>query len=93
MTAPPEPNITDAELAAAIRAHLCGAFPDRAAEIEAIDPSASLFDLGLLDSLAFLSLVELVEQQAGIVVPPDDFTPTRLGTIAALVDYAQSARR
>ncbi len=75
------------------RAFLAQEFPNRAAEVARLDPSAPLFDLGLVDSLSFLGLVGKLEEQFAIAVPPADFTPDRFRTLDAIAAYVVQARR
>lgn len=57
--------------------------------IEVPAPSSDLFDSGLLDSLALVTLLFEVEQQFAIALPLDDIDSLRsIERIAALVDAA-----
>lgn len=59
-------------------------------------PDAALADeedlllSGLLDSLSVMKLVTHIEEQAGIVIPPEDLLPEHFGTLNAINSYLQS---
>lgn len=48
-----------------------------------------LADLGVLDSLTFVELVEEVQQRYGITVRDDEITEANFGSLAAIVDYVK----
>jgi acyl carrier protein len=52
----------------------------------------NLADLGVLDSLAFIELVEEVQQRYGVTVGDDDVTETNFGSLAAIVDWVGRRR-
>lgn len=52
----------------------------------------NLVDLGVLDSLAFVELVDEVQQRYGISVNDDEITETNFGSIAAIGDYVERRR-
>lgn len=54
-------------------------------DVASVDESDSLHDVGDIDSLDFLRLVELTAQATGIVVPPRDYA--RLATLEGFVKY------
>ena len=51
----------------------------------------NLVDLGVLDSLAFVELVDEVQQRYGIAVH-DEITETNFGSIAAICDCVEGSR-
>ncbi len=73
-----------------LRSYFAQTFPDRADEIASFSESDSLFEGGFLDSLSFLELVEFVERRYGIVVPPSDFSPERLGALLQIAEYVHA---
>jgi acyl carrier protein len=52
----------------------------------------NLADLGVLDSLAFVELVDEVQQRYGITVSDDEITETNFGSIASIGDYVKRRR-
>lgn len=54
-------------------------------DFEAVDPDAELGEAFDLDSFSFLTLVELLEERAGVRVPERDYP--RLSSPRGLVDY------
>jgi acyl carrier protein len=83
---------TPAEIHDAVRQHLAKEMPERADALATVDPEASLFELGYLDSLSFLGLVEFIEGRYGITVPPHDFAPARWRSLAMMSDYVIAAQ-
>ena len=49
-----------------------------------------LFESGILNSLSLVKLVLFLEQQFGIVVPPEELLPKNFMTIDAICTYLQS---
>lgn len=49
----------------------------------------NLVDIGVLDSLAFVELVEEVQQRYGIAVRDDEITEANFGSIASMADYVE----
>lgn len=47
----------------------------------------NLADLGVLDSLAFVELVEEVQQRYGVTVRDDEITEANFGSVASIQDY------
>jgi acyl carrier protein len=80
-----------AEIVQAARTYLAEEFPNRAAEIAALDEGAPLFELGLVDSLSFLGLVTDLETRFDISVPASDFNPERFRTLDAIAAYVVGA--
>lgn len=54
------------------------------------DDSASLMDLGLIDSTGILELIEFLEEEFGIQVREEETLPHNLGSIDALTGYVIS---
>jgi acyl carrier protein len=54
--------------------------------------SDNLVDIGVLDSLAFVELVDEVQQRYGITVPVDEITEANFGSIASIGDYVERRR-
>lgn len=52
----------------------------------------NLVDLGVLDSLAFVELVDEVQQRYRITVHDDEITETNFGSIAAIGAYVERRR-
>lgn len=55
-----------------------------------IAPETELFSSGLLDSVAMMTIIALVEEQAGIEVRPADVTLENFDTVQAIVAYAHA---
>jgi acyl carrier protein len=55
------------------------------------DPD-DLIALGVLDSLAFVELVEEIQARYGITVRDDEIVDTNFGSIVAIVDYIKRRR-
>lgn len=53
----------------------------------------NLVDIGVLDSLAFVELVDEIQQRYGIIARDDEITETNFGSIAAIGDYVERRRR
>lgn len=47
----------------------------------------NLIDAGVLDSLAFVELVDAIQQRYGIAVRDDEITEANFGSIASLAGY------
>ena len=52
----------------------------------------NLVDLGVLDSLAFVELVDAIQQRYGIAVRDDEITEANFGSIAAICDYVEGSK-
>jgi acyl carrier protein len=52
----------------------------------------NLVDLGVLDSLAFVELVDEVQQRYRITVHDDEITEANFGSIAAIGEYVERRR-
>ncbi|SEN81161.1 Acyl carrier protein [Gemmobacter aquatilis] len=55
-----------------------------------IAPETELFSSGLLDSVAMMTIIAFVEEQAGIEVRPADVTLENFDTVQAIVAYAHA---
>jgi methoxymalonate biosynthesis acyl carrier protein len=53
-----------------------------------VDASTELFSTGLLDSVAMMSIIAFVEEQAKIDVRPADVTLENFDTVGRITDYA-----
>lgn len=80
------------DVAGRVRQQLTRNFPDRAEEIAALGAGDSLFERGLLDSLSFLELVQFLESEFSITVPPRDYAPSRLDSLERIAAYVEQAR-
>lgn len=78
---------TSAAVITLLREHLVKERAERADEVRSLATEESLFDAGLLDSLSFLGVVQLLEKTYGITVPPEDFSPQRLGSLSQIGEY------
>ncbi len=52
-----------------------------------IDPDRDLFDSGILDSAAVLSVVLFIEQQFAITMPDEDLLPENVASVNAAAAY------
>jgi acyl carrier protein len=50
----------------------------------------SLLELGVVDSLGFVELVEEVQSRYGVVVGDEDITEAHFGSIAAIAAYVEA---
>jgi len=87
-----ENNEFTAQVVDAVRGYLRQEFPDRAGDIDGLAPTVSLVEEGFIDSLSFLGLVEFLEKEFEIKVPPDDFVPERFQTMEEMAVYLAAAR-
>ncbi|NUB45583.1 acyl carrier protein [Fertoebacter nigrum] len=53
-----------------------------------VDADTELFSTGLLDSVAMMSIIAFVEEQAKIDVRPADVTLENFDTVGRIADYA-----
>lgn len=51
-----------------------------------LDPSASLIEKGLLDSMAIVKLISFLEERFGVELSDDEFDPDHFETIAAIAE-------
>ncbi len=56
------------------------------------DNDASLFDLGVLDSFALLSLVQRLERTLDVSIPSGEIVPRRFETVARIAALVDSRR-
>ena len=56
------------------------------------DPSASLFDAGVIDSFSLVDLVAALEQKFGIKIPDSDLNPRQFDSVERIEQYIQSKR-
>jgi acyl carrier protein len=56
------------------------------------DPSASLFDGGVIDSFGVIDLVARLEEAFGIKVPDQDMVPRKFETLEKITAYVESRR-
>jgi acyl carrier protein len=61
-------------------------------ETVAIDSDTRLIELGIVDSMGLVRLIQFVEQQFGVVIPDADVTPDLFETPAALAAYVAGHR-
>ena len=59
-------------------------------EDDLLNPHDSLFELGIIDSLGIMSLVELLSNRYGIVVPDEDLLPDYFDSISSIAHYVNS---
>jgi acyl carrier protein len=52
-----------------------------------IDPNVDLFDSGILDSAAVLSVVLFIEQEFAITMPDEDLLPENVASVSAAAAY------
>jgi acyl carrier protein len=52
-----------------------------------IDPGDDLFDSGILDSAAVLSVILFIEQEFGVTIPDEDLLPENIASVDAAVAY------
>jgi len=84
-TAPPEtPRPADVE--AVLVRYLRENFLPQGGNLR-IDPADNLFDSGVLDSAAVLSVILFIEQEFAITIPDEDLLPANVASIDAAVAY------
>jgi acyl carrier protein len=52
-----------------------------------IDPNEDLFDSGILDSAAVLSVVVFIESEFALIIPDEDLLPENFSCVASTVRY------
>lgn len=52
----------------------------------------SLLELGVIDSVAMLGLLEHLEKDYGIVVDQDEMIPEHFGSLSAILEFVQRKR-
>jgi acyl carrier protein len=84
--------MTDTEqsdLARELRAYVAESFLDPGADLADDD---RFLELGVIDSLGFVELVEEVQNRYGIVVEDVEITEENFGSISALVAFVEGKR-
>ncbi len=61
-------------------------------EFENLDYDDSLLELGIIDSVKMLDLINFIEEKFGIKVEDDDLYPENFDSINAIVNYIQSKK-
>ncbi len=61
-------------------------------EFENLDYDDSLLELGIIDSVKILDLINFIEEKFGIKVEDDDLYPENFDSINAIVNYIQSKK-
>ena len=56
------------------------------------DPSASLFEKGVIDSFGVIELVARLEETFGIAVPDQDMVPRTFETLEKIAAYIEKRR-
>lgn len=51
-----------------------------------LDPSASLIEKGLLDSMAIVKLISFLEERFGVELSDDEFDPDNFETLTAIAE-------
>ena len=52
-----------------------------------LDPNVDLFDTGILDSAAVLSVIFFIETEFGLTIPDEDLLPENIRTVTAATRY------
>ena len=58
-----------------------------------IEDDHSLLQLGIIDSLSLVSIIDYIEEEFDIQVSPKDFFPGKFDTIAKAADYIVNHRK
>ena len=66
--------------------HLRENYLPRGTEVR-IDPKVDLFDTGILDSAAVLSVILFIETEFGITIPDEDLLPENISSVDAATRY------
>lgn len=61
-------------------------------EFANLDYDDSLLELGIIDSVKMLDLINFIEEKFGIKVDDDDLFPENFDSINAIVNYIQSKK-
>jgi len=61
-------------------------------EFEELDYDDSLLELGIIDSVKMLDLINFIEQKFNIEVDDDDLYPENFDSINAIVNYINSKK-
>ncbi len=62
-------------------------------EFENLTNDDSLLEMGLIDSVKMLDLIEFIETQFNITVEEDDMVPENFDSINAMVTYIRSRQQ
>lgn len=65
--------------------------PDEAPDV--LTPETPLFDAGILDSVAALTLIEFIEDRFGVVLEAHELTLETFGSISAIAALVQEKSR
>lgn len=71
------------DIEARVRAFIHDQFPGA----EQLEPTDSLLESGVVDSIGVLSLVTWLEQEFGFVIDDDEVVPENLESIANLIGF------
>jgi len=52
-----------------------------------IDPKVDLFDTGIIDSAAVLSVIFFIETEFGLTIPDEDLLPENISSVHAATRY------
>ncbi|MHC4235823.1 MAG: phosphopantetheine-binding protein [Planctomycetota bacterium] len=74
------------DIEAVLIEHLRENYLPRGTEVR-IDPEVDLFDTGILDSAAVLSVVFFIETEFGLTIPDEDLLPENISSVAAATRY------
>ncbi|UCC49031.1 MAG: hypothetical protein JSV41_02305 [Gemmatimonadota bacterium] len=66
--------------------HLRENYLPRGTEVR-IDPNVDLFDAGILDSAAVLSVILFIETEFGLTIPDEDLLPENISSVDAATRY------
>lgn len=61
-------------------------------EFKELDYDDSLLELGIIDSVKMLDLINFIEEQFGVQVDDDDLYPENFDSINAIVNYINSKK-
>ena len=73
------------ELKRTLRSELSTRFGVR----KAIDDDTELFSSGLIDSLGVMELVNIVEEQIGVAIPPSELILENFDSISRICEFAK----
>ncbi len=76
-----------------VRGYLREQYSDRAEEVDTIDSAESLVERDLIDSLTFLGLIEMLESEFSVAIPPDDFAPDQFQSLDEIAAYVVAAQK
>jgi acyl carrier protein len=79
------------DLAQELRAYIAETFLD-GGDSSALGDDDQLLELGVIDSLGFIELVEVVQTRYGVVVEDIEITEENFGSISALVAFVHGKR-